>query len=84
MKTFYYDVLNRHRGSASCVVMYLLSADLFVGRLVALCDFLDDLVPAVFKLCDGVLQLCSAAEVLGGDRVFQGLFSLHDTHLHLC
>lgn len=64
--------------------MYLLSTGLLVGRLTALCNLLDDLVPAVLKLCDGVLQLCGTAEVLGGDTVLQGLFSLHDTHLHLC
>lgn len=66
------------------MVLYLLSADLLVGQLVALCDFLDDLVPAVLQLHDGVLQLCSTAEVLGGDTVLQCLFSLQDTHLHLC
>lgn len=64
--------------------MYLLSAGLLVGRLAALCDFLDDAVPAVLELCDGVLQLCSAAELLGSDTVLQGFFSLQDTHLHLC
>lgn len=56
--------------------MYLLSADLFVGWLVALCDFLDDLVPAVLELCDRLLQLCSTVELLGRDTVLQGLFSL--------
>lgn len=64
--------------------MYLLSADLLVCRLVALCDFLEDQVPVIFKLHDGVLQLCCTAELLGRDAVLQGLFSLNDTHLHLC
>lgn len=64
--------------------LYLLSAGLLVSRLAALCDFLEDLVPAVLKLCDGVLQLCRAAELLGSDEVLQSLFSLQDTHLHLC
>lgn len=65
------------------MVMYLLSAALLISWLVALCDFLHDLVPVVLKLCDGVLQLCSTAEVLSRDTVLQGLFSLQNTHFYL-
>lgn len=53
----------------SCVIRYLFSADLLVSRLTARCDFLDDLVPVVLKVCNGVLQLRCAAELLGSDTV---------------
>lgn len=58
-----------HKCSDSCVVIYLLSANLLVSRLAALCDFLDDLVSAVLEVCNGVLQLCCTAELLGSDTV---------------
>lgn len=64
--------------------MYLLRADVLVGRLAALCHFLNDLVPLVLKLCDRVLNICSTVELLGTDTVLQCLFGLHDPHLHLC
>ena len=64
--------------------MYLLSADILVCWLGALCDLLDDGVSAILELHDGVLQLCSTAELLGGDTVLQRLFSLQNTDLHLC
>lgn len=64
--------------------MYLFAVDLLIDRLAARCDLLEDGVPAVLELRDGVLQLCGTAELLGGDKVLQGLFGLQDTHLHLC
>lgn len=79
--------MERERGvvvPVLCSPMYLLSADLLVGWLAALCDVLDDLVPVVLQLHDGVLQFCCAAELLGCNTVFQCLFGFQNAHFDLC